>query len=390
MSPEKEKRLPGSVVICLGSLSRGGAERVALGVAAELIKRGSEVTVATTFISEDEYPVPDGVKRIVSGLEPEEEEKGPAGRIINISRRIKKIRRIFGEIRPDLILSFIGKNNIMALIAAKPLGIPVAVSVRADPAMEYDTAILKLLADITFPRAAGVIFQTEEAKRSFPPAVRKKAVILPNLIRDEFLNTPLCPDEERKRIIVNVGRLDPNKNQVLIMRAFHRSGVWQGKEGWKLLICGDGEDREKLAALSRELGLEKNVDLAGSVKDVAGRIRDAEIFVLASLQEGMPNALIEAMALGLCPVSTDCPCGGPAELIDNGTNGLLIPLSDDEKLETELSEAFRKLADDAAYRRSLGSHAARDIRELFDTQVVYDRWIDFLSTAGAGQSSSGV
>lgn len=387
--PGKENIPISSAVICLGSLSRGGAERVALGVASELMRKGSRVTVATTFVSGDEYPVPDGAERVISGLEAGEEAKGPAGRLINIFRRIRKLRRLFADTHPDLILSFIGKNNIMALIAARPLKIPVVVSVRADPAMEYDSAFLKLMADLTFPKAAGVIFQTERAGLSFPDTVRNNSVILPNPIRDEFLNTPLCPDNGRERTIVNVGRLDSNKNQVLIMRAFHRSGIWQKEDGWRLLICGDGEDMDKLSSLSRELGIEDAVELAGSVKDVAGRIKNAEVFVLASRQEGMPNALIEAMALGLCPVSTDCPCGGPAELIDNGENGLLLPLEDDSALEISLSESFKRLASDDGYRRMLGSRAAADMRRRFDTGTVYGKWTGFLEKAVKSYSSSG-
>ena len=377
------------IVIYIGSLARGGAQRVAVNLAGEIMKRGCRVSFVTTLVDDDEYELPaispEGTRRIVSGLTPAEELPGPVGRLINMDRRVKKLRRIFRELAPDIILSFIGKNNIMALLAARPLNIPVFVSVRADPAMEYDSAFLRFMAARTFPHSAGVICQTREAVSAFTGPVQAKAVILPNPVREEFLNMPLCPDGEREKVIVSVGRLDANKNQALMIRAFAAvAGRMQTEKGWKLVIYGDGEDREKLEELIRDpdqKDISKSgyeIELAGSVSDVAQRIRTAEIFLLTSKQEGMPNALIEAMALGIAPISTDCPCGGPRELIRDGINGLLLKLEDDEKLEQTLTESLLRLMTDAALRRRLGTQAATDIRRDFASETVYCKWIDYM------------
>ncbi len=198
----------------------------------------------------------------------------------------------------------------MALFTARGLGIPVVVSVRAVPALEYDSAKTRIPAFLLFGSAAGVILQTEEAKAFFPRKIRKRSVILPNPINPAFLRPRY--EGEREKTVVCVGRIDKNKNQELLLRAFAR--CLDRHPEYVLHFYGAGEE-EQLKHLAKDLGAEKNTVFHGSVSDIPERIEKAGIFVLPSKTEGMPNALIEAMSLGLACISTDCPCGGPRELI---------------------------------------------------------------------------
>jgi glycosyltransferase involved in cell wall biosynthesis len=132
---------------------------------------------------------------------------------------------------------------------------------------------------------------------------------------------------------------------------------------------------EKLEDLVRAKNLMDRVELAGSIDDVAGHICNARIFALTSNTEGMPNTIIEAMAVGLPVVSTDCPCGGPAELIEDGVNGLLVPVGD----AFALADAFRKILEDDALEQSLGENAAK-ITQKLSPDKVNKEWRDYLNS----------
>ncbi|MBQ7680484.1 MAG: glycosyltransferase [Butyrivibrio sp.] len=401
------------IALCIGSLQRGGAERVMVNLAERFATEGVAVTLISTFRVQDEYPLPQGVTRVISGLTPEEEafSGGPAlaartiGRPVNTLRRIRKLRRLIREAAPELVLSFIGKTNVMSLLAAGPLHIPVAVSVRADPSMEYPTRFSGWLANLLFPKAAAVILQTEEAKEAFSPAVRKRVVILPNALRPAFLARKVCAESERVPLIVSVGRLDANKNHALLLRAFAAAGSrctdqeTSPLRNYRILICGEGEERAKLEALARELGIADRVELPGNVPDVAERIGRARIFVLCSYQEGMPNALLEAMSLGLACISTDCPCGGPRTLIRERENGLLIPMPPEEsrihmpqpRMEEVLAGALFELAADDGLRRRL-SEEALSVRDTYAPDAVFAAWKKVLTDAvhtGGGNTGYG-
>ena len=138
---------------------------------------------------------------------------------------------------------------------------------------------------------------------------------------------------------------------------------------WNVRLYGEGEDREKLEQLVMEKGVGNQILFMGQVSDVSEKIKKASIFVLPSRCEGMPNALIEAMTLGLAVISTDCPCGGPADLIQNGENGILIKVDDKEGLR----EALIKLMEDESYRMLL-SERASDISEKLHPDIVNEQW----------------
>ncbi len=386
----------------IGSLRKGGAERVMGNLADFFFEQGYKVTLVTTYLARDEYEVRHAAWRAVPAgadgaelvadteendawVDPHGGEKGgiervfsallkseQKGRIYNLRKRSEKLRLIWREIKPDLILSFIGKNNIMALSTASGQKIPVVVSVRADPRMEYDAEGLKMSMLATFGRAAGVVVQSEGAKRYFPAFIRKKCVILPNSMDTSFIRERYKGD--REKTIVMVGRLDENKNQALVMRSFARIRK-KGFEDYILKIYGDGPDMMKLRSLAEKLGIEDCVELKGMVRHVAEHIEKASLYILASNQEGMPNSLIEAMALGIPCISTDCPCGGPADLIQDGVNGLLVPV-DDEKA---MAKAMLRILRDKSFAENLGANAYR-IQDKYRPEVTNQKWKEYFES----------
>ncbi len=357
-----------SIVFYIGSLSMGGAERVIVNLAAYFRSCGYTVTIVTKLQDEDEYPVPEGVTRILADIAGDEIS---SNRVVNLYRRITKLRNIFKQLAPDYIVSFIKKNNFMAITSAAGLHIPVIVSVRSNPAREYPDKLTRLLARVLFARTAGVVLQTQQAKEFFPKEVQKKVVVLPNSLSDKFLQSE-CSGERRKEIVW-VGRMDSNKNPKMLLRAF--AEIAEKHPEWSVTYIGEGYQKKEMEAFCKEKNLSSQVKFAGRIDDVAGAIRPASVFVLTSKQEGMPNALIEAMVSGLAAISTDCPCGGPAELIENGINGILIPV-DDEKA---LTEALDKLLSDEEYRVRI-SNEAKKLIDKVHPDIVNRKWLEYIES----------
>lgn len=355
------------IAFYLASMRKGGAERVISNLATHFVRQGYEVLLVTTHKAEVEYEVPTEVIRIIS--EPSKEELSD-GRIHNFVIRFKKLRGIWKKEKPDVIVSFIGKNNMMALLTSRLLPVKVAVAVRGEPHEEYYNRSLRMVARYLFRLADGVILQTSASREFFPKAVRKKAVILKNPINPLFFREAY--EGEREKTIVAVGRVDKNKNHELLIRAF----ILLAEEfpAYRLVIYGEGEERENLLRLVRDSGLTERIDLSGAVDDVVEAIYKTGVFVLSSNTEGMPNTLMEAMALGLPVVSTDCPCGGPRELIEHGVNGLLTPVGDVNKMK----ENLQMLLKDLQKAKEMGKRAQKTC-ESFQPEKVVQEWEEYLN-----------
>ena len=380
----------------IGSLEKGGAERVMVNLADYFFEQGYKVTLVTTYLAANEYEVKHaawkrvpagapnavhvadldenpvwvdleggekgGIKRVFSALLKEEQ----AGRAANLKNRYVKLRNIWKKLKPDMVLSFLGKNNIMALSTATREGIKVVVSVRADPDMEYGSKGLKAGMLATFGKAAGVVVQSNGAKAKFPKFIQKKCIILPNSLDPSFIRKRYIGDREKK--IVMVARINSNKNQEMVMRAF-KDAAGEAFPDYRLTFYGDGPDRFKLQRLAVQLGIEKRVEFMGNVMHVAEHIEKASLFILASNHEGMPNSLIEAMSLGLPCISTDCPCGGPRDLIEDGVNGLLVPVGN----QAAMAEAMRKILSDKEFADKLGTEATK-IQDECSPEVTNKKW----------------
>ncbi len=354
----------------ISTLRLGGAERVVYNLAEYFFSRGAAVTVVATFKKtvEKEFPLTKGIKRVLS--EPDA-ERLQGGRFANFRTRFKKLQDIWREEAPDLIVSFVGKNNVMAILTARALKIPVVVSVRGNPPNEYDSKALRLAMAFSFPKAAGIVMQTEEQKNWFPGNVRKKTVLLKNPLNLAFLR-PVYQGV-RKHRIVTVSVMGYNKNLPMLIKGF--SYVADKYPDWSVTIYAQGPDREALEKLRDSLGLRERVLMPGEQENIPELIADASIFTMTSFTEGVPNALIEGMAMGLVGISTDCPCGGPGELIEDGVNGFLVPVDDDKAL----GEKLDILMGDEALREQMGKEALK-VREKLAPEKVLLEWEDYLDS----------
>lgn len=357
-----EKNAEKKIAFYIGSLHKGGAERVFVNLAGYFREEGYRVVMVTQYQKEDEYILPDGIERILSDIE---EQKVSPSRVVNFFRRLNKLHAIWKEQEPDLVLSCIGKNNFMTVVTAAGTKTKPVVSVVGEAKEEYPGRVMRMLADILFSRAAGIVLQTERSRAFFCKKVGERAVILPNSLNTDFIR-PRYEGEREKRI-VSVGRMDANKNHEMQIRAF--AALKDKYTDYELVIYGDGELRSYIEETAAKLGVADRVFLPGVVPDVASHIERASLFLLTSYSEGVSNALIEALALGLPVIATDVPSGGTEELMTDGENGLVIPAGDLEALK----KAMDRLLGDAAYADRLGREAAK-IQDRLSPERVNPLW----------------
>ena len=358
----REKNEEKKIAFYIGSLSKGGAERVFVNLAEYFLGEGYRVVMVTQYQKSDEYILEEGIERFLSEIET---EKISSSRVLNFFRRLNKLRMIWKDQEPDLVLSCIGKNNFMAVVTTMGTRTKPVVSVVGEAKEEYPTRGMRLLANLLFSRAAGIILQTERSRSFFCKKVGEKAVILPNSLNPDFIR-PRYAGEREKRI-VSVGRMDANKNHVMQLRAF--AALQESYPDYELVIYGDGELRSSIEELAQKLGIADRVSLPGVVPDVARRIERAALFLLTSYSEGVSNALIEALALGLPVIATDAPSGGTEELIENEINGLIIPAGDQSALE----RAMDRILGNPAYAQKIGTEAA-GIQEKLAPERVNALW----------------
>jgi glycosyltransferase involved in cell wall biosynthesis len=289
-------------------------------------------------------------------------------KLLDKLQRYRAVRKMVMEDKPDLVLSFPEEIAVYVILALLGTGIPVYASERNNPWVMPDVKVTRILRTLMYPFAKGIIFQTEMAKSFFPDSIQKKGVVLKNPVDAQRI--PAQFGGERENVVVAAGRLSEQKNMPLLIRAFARFSP--NHPEFKLRIFGEGELREELTALARELQIADKVELPGRSTALLEKMNSAAMFVLSSDYEGMPNVLLEAMCMGMPSISTDCPSGGPKELIEDGVNGLLIPVGDVDALH----QAMEKMADPAFAGQM--AEAAYRIREELTSPEIFVSWYRYL------------
>lgn len=276
---------------------------------------------------------------------------------------VRFLRNICKGKRYDYVITFHTNPFLMALLARPFCGFKILHSERDNP-YARDTFVSKAKMWL-YRYADKVVFQTEGAQQFFDKKTIRKSTIIPN---------PIVIPELRwsgfdVKTIVSVGRLHIIfKRQDVLLKAFRK--VLDIYPDYKLVLYGDGPDRETLEQQAKDLFMDENVVFKGKVPNVTEKLANEGIFVLSSDSEGMPNALMEAMALGMPVISTDCEPGGANALIDNEVNGLIVKRSDVDVLFC----AIRKIISDNVLRLQLGVNARKKMED-FSPNYVINKWI---------------
>lgn len=355
------------IMFYIDTMYRGGAQRVMSVLVHSFVEKGYEVALINDFKDQDNnntYQISPEVKRLYLN------DSNTGNPMVKNITRIKELRKIIKAEHPDVILSFLGRPNQRVLIAASGLKVKKVVSVRNDPNREYGTGkIKKAWINHLFKRADGIVFQTEEAKQYFSDKIQENSIVILNPVDSKFYNIKRGVEPKN---IVAVGRLEEQKNHRLLINAF--AEIAHDYPDEKLVIFGEGPLRGDLENLISKLKLSSLVELRGNVENIEQALADAKLFVMTSDYEGLPNALMEAMVVGVPCVSTDCPCGGPRELIEDNISGMLVPCGD----KAALVKKMRILLSDKAICTDFEEQSKTKAEE-FRTEKVIAEWEQFLT-----------
>lgn len=350
------------IVVVTRNMGAGGAERVIAQLLRAWTDQGADCSLVCMHPGEDFYDVPQEVSRYDV---PQLAENYNVDKL----KKYAYLRKMLKKLRPDVVLALPEEIGIYVILAMLGTKIPVVVSERNNPWVMPDKRITRLLRRVAYPFARGLIFQTRQAASFFPARQQKKGIVLPNPL--DLSRLPEVYHRQREKVVVSAGRLNKQKNFPLLVQAFAK--FRESHPDYRLVIYGEGELRCDLENLAEKLLPQGSWSFPGRVEDLPRRISRCEIFALSSDYEGVPNVLIEAMASGTPAVSTDCAPGGAAELIENGKNGLLVPVGHVDAL----AQALSYLADHPEKTRLLAAEALGICRKL-DAREVSVRWLDYL------------
>lgn len=342
------------ITFFIGHMGYGGAERVISLLANDYCRRGWDTDIVMLLSNDLAQKLEPGVRLVDLSL-----GGGSYGK--RALRWMKEIRGYLKREKPDCVVSFIGRINALVLTAALGMKIPIVVSERNDPRHDGRGKYMLAYCDALYRTARAVVFQTKAEQECFSEAVKAKGVIIPNPVSVEGVSRR----EPEGFRVVTAGRLAEQKNHKMLMDAMeilHRE-----IPEVRCTIYGEGELRQELEEYVREKGLEDTVFLPGHALDIHEKIADASVFVLTSEYEGLPNALIEAMMLGIPCVTTDYP--GAEEVMEGGVTGLIVPRGDAKAL----AEKLTMLSRDRETGTALGENA-RIAGERYSLENVMGLW----------------
>ncbi len=360
--------------LVIHALNSGGAERVLANLANHWAEAGVQVTLITLAPpASDHYRLRAEVRRV--GLDLQQTSRSPLQALENNLRRIRRLRRAIRETRPELVLSFTDRMNVLTLLASRRQPWPVMIAERNDPRHQPMGRVWEFLRRVSYPRCAAAVVQTRPVAAYLKTWIPNRPVfVIPNAAFPPHPSRVISDNEQavvqgtggEPPTIAAMGRLDHQKGFDLLIRAFAR--IASRHAAWRLRIAGQGAERTALEAMARRVQLDTRVEFCGWQDDPNPFLNAAQLFVLSSRWEGFPNALLEAMSCGLPTVSFDCP-SGPAEIIRHQLDGLLVP---PENVE-ELAAAMDRLMSDPELRRKLGSRA-REVVTRFPAPAIYSAW----------------
>ena len=294
--------------------------------------------------------------------------RNPVKKLYNLLLRSIRLVRVLRRECPDRILSFMESANFPTIMAASVVGLldRLCISVRCNPARI--TVPKRLLIPIAYRLPGRIVVPSDGVRQALqnmglPP---HKLAVIPNPLAARLDNVapehgdiPMC-------FVLGVGRLEREKGFDRLLKAFAKVG----EPDVHLVILGRGTERATLLAMSQELGIASRLHLPGVVTEVDTWYRRAHCFVLPSHSEGSPNVIIEAMVNGCPVVSFDCEYG-PAEILEGGRSGMLVPQDD----IAALSEAIRQLVSDGTLRARF-SRVGKLRARAFSVERIAPSWLN--------------
>lgn len=343
------------------NIGYGGASKMMVWTANMLAGRDHDVTFIVFRDDTLLQSVSNKVKVEYLKLEP------LSGNGKGIFNTIFKMRKYIRSNKFDLAIAFLIPTQLRLALACKGLKTRLLFSHRGDP-YQPQPGMFSKVTNWAFRQADHYVFQTEEAQKFFSNRIQEHGRVIPNPIKPLIRTTERDNNVEKR--IVSVARLDiKQKRQDLLIEAFNI--ISPDFPDYILELYGDGPDEEKLRELAQS---NPRIRFMGKTSDVISAIQNAALHVLSSDFEGIPNALLEAMSLGVPSVSTDCSPGGARLLINSYENGIITPRGDAK----QLAEAMRFMLENPEKAEAMG-RKGMDVNERFSEAAIARQWLDLIS-----------
>lgn len=346
-------------------IARGGAERVISVLCSSLVDLGYQVDLILYERRDDEYPIS---PKVNIHLLPE--QKNGESKVSYYVGKFIYFRKLLRRLNPDVLIPFLPYQVEQSFLASRGLGIPFIVTVRNNPKFDTPNEKMRRHRDWIAKYAEAVFVQNQEQKAYFPENIQKKTFVVPNPVQDAILNSEYEFRESVQRL-VSMGRLEEQKNFSLLIKAFAEVK----KKFPKLIldIYGKGSLENELQSLIDSLKVHDSVRLCGRTNNVAETLGQYDLFIMSSNYEGMPNALMEAMGVGLPCISTDCPTG-PKELLGKNERGILVAPENIEELACAIEYSICNITE----IKNKAQDGKKYIHEMFSPDKVATLLVDEL------------
>lgn len=342
-----------------GSLKMGGPQRVMVALSDKFVNAGSDIKFVTTVTNEVEYELDPKIEHIkvpkTSNIKP-----------LKVIQKIIWLRKVLKEDKSDVIISFWHTVNMYLMVASLFLNKKIIISERNDPNNEPSNALLRKVRNFLYQFADKIVFQTNDAKEYYSKKIQNKSIIIQNPIRNDL---PEKFNGIRRKEIVNYCRLAPQKNLFMLIDAFNL--LYKEYPNYTLTIYGRGELKGQLLKYIQKLNLENIVTIKDFDIDIHNKIKDSAMFVSSSNYEGISNSMLEALAIGLPTICTDCPSGGARMNIKSYENGILVPVGD----EIALYKAMKYIVENPEKANQMSKNAI-EIKDLLDLNEIYSQWLN--------------
>ena len=347
------------IILSFATLTQGGAARVCANLSKPLCDNYDIVILVTWADRPQFYEYDNRAKWLCV-----EKEVGK-----NDIKRMLWFRNLIKKEKPDLILSFLEPFNLRVLICTMGLGVKTIVAERNDPQSVNKYSFLSYLEKFVYRRAHGILVQTPTIQRFFDGKLKDRTHVIYNPVNIPTSMVGAALKTPKQKRIISVARLMPQKNHDILIKAFAK--FQKNHQDYTLTIYGEGPLMENLKSLAESLGIGGKVFLPGPSKTVHQDILDAEMMCLVSVREGMSNAMIEAMCLGLPCICTKV--SGAVDLITDGENGILVDIGDVNGLVQKMNE----LAYNKALSQNVGKKAS-ELYQILNKEKINQEWISYL------------
>ena len=349
------------ILFIINHLNAGGAEKILSVLANSFSTMGIEVVIATVSKKESFYVLSENIK--IVHIKRKKVLLPFVSKVIAPFNFVFAIKNMITLVQPDIIISFTTTMNVYSILAAKMTSLPIIASEHTNFHRAKNT-FWRYIRQLIYPFADILVVLTDYDKEKYHFVRHVVRIHNPLSLENRHVNI------KREKIILAVGRLHRVKGFDLLLESFARLN----QDEWKLVILGEGSEREHLESLVKSLKISDQVVIPGLVKDVELFYKKASIFVLSSRAEGFPGTLCEAMGYGCAVVAYDC-LTGPRDIITHGVDGLLVEAGN----IAALTESIQHLIDDTSKMNLVGYNATNIVMRL-NVETITKEWMKIINS----------